>query len=136
MCCPLCRYDRDSRDHLFFQCSYAAKVWEIVKKMVDMGSVDNTWSSIMQWMEQSANARDLDRIVCRILIAASTYFIWQKRNNRLFSQVQRSADMLSQVIINTVRLRLMGFKIGRDPKQRRILDRWQISLKNMDIDPG
>ncbi|XP_022019376.1 uncharacterized protein LOC110919413 [Helianthus annuus] len=26
MCCPLCYHDRDSRDHLFFQCSFASKV--------------------------------------------------------------------------------------------------------------
>ncbi|MFS7982762.1 hypothetical protein Hanom_Chr10g00966611 [Helianthus anomalus] len=136
MCCPLCRYDRDSRDHLFFQCSYASEVWGLVRNMVDMGSVNDTWTSIMQWMELNDNSRTLEHIVCNILVAASTYFIWQEKNNRLFSQVQRNASVLSKVIIDTVWLKIMGFRINRDPKQKKLVDRWLISKKNMDIDPG
>ncbi|XP_022030689.1 uncharacterized protein LOC110931611 [Helianthus annuus] len=136
MCCPLCRYDRDSRDHLFFECSYASEVWRLVRNMVDMGSVDDTWASVMQWMELNANSSSLDYIVCNLLLAASTYFIWQERNNRLFTQVQRNASVLSKVIIDTIRLRIMGFKTGRDPKQRKLLDRWLIAKTNMDVDPG
>ncbi|MFS7982761.1 hypothetical protein Hanom_Chr10g00966601 [Helianthus anomalus] len=104
--------------------------------MVDMGSVNDTWTSIMQWMELNDNSRTLEHIVCNILVAASTYFIWQERNNRLFSQVQRNASVLSKVIIDTVWLRIMGFRISRDPKQKKLVDRWMISKKNMDIDPG
>ncbi|KAJ0431881.1 putative RNA-directed DNA polymerase [Helianthus annuus] len=136
MCCPLCRYDRDSRDHLFFECSYASEVWRLVRNMVDMESVDDTWASVMQWMELNANSSSLDYIVCNLLLAASTYFIWQERNNRLFTQVQRNASVLSKVIIDTIRLRIMGFKTGRDPKQRKLLDRWLIAKTNMDVDPG
>ncbi|XP_021979764.1 uncharacterized protein LOC110875876 [Helianthus annuus] len=136
MCCPLCCYDRHSRDHLFFQCSYASEVWETVRERVDMGSVNNTWSSIMGWMEHSANSRQLERIVCKILLGAATYFIWQERNNRLFSKLQRTPSMLSQVIINTVRLKIMGFRLARHPNHMKILDRWQISKKDMISDPG
>ncbi|XP_022014974.1 uncharacterized protein LOC110914493 [Helianthus annuus] len=136
MCCPLCKYDRDSRDHLFFQCSYASEVWGLVRNMVDMVGVTDTWNSVMQWMELNANNRTLDHIVCNILVAASTYFIWQERNNRLSSQDQRNASVLSKVIIDTVRLRIMGFKIGRDPKHKKILDRWLISKQSMEIEPG
>ncbi|KAJ0939765.1 hypothetical protein HanRHA438_Chr02g0064921 [Helianthus annuus] len=136
MCCPLCHHDRDSRDHLFFQCSFATKIWDSVRKMVNMESVNNTWSSIMQWMIQNANSRKLDRIVGKLLIAAATYFVWQERNNRLFSSVQRTPDMLSHAIISTVRLKIMGFKLERDRKHCDLLDTWQISITNLDCDPG
>ncbi|XP_022040693.1 uncharacterized protein LOC110943250 [Helianthus annuus] len=136
MCCPLCYHDRDSRDHLFFQCSFATKVWEAVRKMVNMESVNNTWSSVMQWMIQNTNSRTLDRIVGKILIAATSYYVWQERNNRLFSSVQRSPEMLSHVIISTVRLKIMGFKLRSDRKHRDLLDTWQISVKSLDCDPG
>ncbi|KAM0010585.1 putative reverse transcriptase zinc-binding domain-containing protein [Helianthus debilis subsp. tardiflorus] len=135
MCCPLCNYDRDSRDHLFFQCPYASEVWGLVKNMVDMGNVTNTWSSIMQWMELNTNSRTLEHIVCKIMVAASTYFIWQERNNRLFSPLQRNPGALSKIIIDTVQLRIMGLKIGGHLKHKKILERWLIS-KNMELDPG
>ncbi|XP_022003109.1 uncharacterized protein LOC110900530 [Helianthus annuus] len=136
MCCPLCKYDRDSRDHLFFQCVYASEVWRLVKRLVDMETVTDTWDSIMQWMELNANSRTMENIICRILVAASTYFVWQERNNILFSQNQRSASVLAKVFIETVRLKIMGFRFGRDLKQKKILDRWLISKNNMEVDPG
>ncbi|XP_021979844.1 uncharacterized protein LOC110875963 [Helianthus annuus] len=70
MCCPLCKYDRDSRDHLFFQCAFAAQVWNNVKSLVDMSNVNDSWESIMDWMIQHANARKIDHIVCKMVVAA------------------------------------------------------------------
>ncbi|KAJ0864233.1 putative RNA-directed DNA polymerase [Helianthus annuus] len=87
MCCPLCKYGRDSRDHLFFQCSFSAKVWSIVIKKVDMGNVDGSWRSIMSWIDQHASSKRLEHIICKLVVAASSYFIWQERNNRLFSHL-------------------------------------------------
>ncbi|XP_021991414.1 uncharacterized protein LOC110888182 [Helianthus annuus] len=135
MCCPLCKCDRDSRDHLFFQCHFSSEVWGSVRKYVDMGGVLDTWSSIIQWMELVSNSRTLEHIICKILVAATTYFIWQERNNRLFSTLVRNAEALSKIIIDTVRLRIMGFKVSGEPKYDKILERWLIS-KNMDLEPG
>ncbi|MFS7946371.1 putative reverse transcriptase zinc-binding domain-containing protein [Helianthus anomalus] len=136
MCCPLCKFDRDSRDHLFFQCAYASEVWRSVRHLVHMENVTDTWDSIMQWMELNANSRTMDHIICNILVSASTYFVWQERNNRLFSHNQRSANVLAKIVIDTVRLRIMGFRFGRDPNQKKILDRWLISKNNIEVDPG
>ncbi|XP_022042093.1 uncharacterized protein LOC110944752 [Helianthus annuus] len=136
MCCPLCSYDHDSRDHLFFQCAYAAEVWKTVRDWVDMGNVNNTWDSVMGWLVNSANTRHLGGVVCKILVGAVTYYIWQERNNRLFSRLQRSPAILSQVIFNSVRLKIMGFRIMKHPDHMKIMDRWQISKKNVMEDPG
>lgn len=76
MCCPLCNFDRDSRDHLFFQCNFSAQVWNNVKAMVNLANVDITWSSILTWVEQQSRSRDVDHIVCKLVIAASSYYIW------------------------------------------------------------
>ncbi|KAJ0899638.1 hypothetical protein HanRHA438_Chr08g0370881 [Helianthus annuus] len=132
MCCPLCNYGRDSRDHLFFQCSYAAKIWNIVKRRIDMGNVNDNWNSIMVWIEQNAASKKLEHIVCKLVVAASTYFIWQERNNRLFSNVQRKEEMVAQVVLDIVRLRIMGFKFGRDANHRKLLEAWRI----MEDEPG
>ncbi|XP_021971338.1 uncharacterized protein LOC110866498 [Helianthus annuus] len=132
MCCPLCKYGRDSRDHLFFQCCFSAKVWNIVNKRVDMGMVNDTWSSVMAWVDQHANSKKLEHIVCKLVVAASTYFIWQERNNRLFSNLQRSENTVAQLILDIVRLRIMGFKVSGDVNHRKLLERWKIK----EDDPG
>ncbi|XP_021992554.1 uncharacterized protein LOC110889344 [Helianthus annuus] len=126
MCCPLCNYGRDSRDHLFFQCSYAAKIWSIVKEKVDMVNVNDSWSSIMAWIELNASSKTLEHIVCKLVVAASTYFIWQERNNRLFSNIHRKEEMVAQIILDMVRLRIMSFKIGRHGNYRKLLETWGV----------
>ncbi|XP_022019075.1 uncharacterized protein LOC110919105 [Helianthus annuus] len=132
MCCPLCNYGRDSRDHLFFQCTYAAKVWNIVNRRIDMGNVNDTWNSILVWIEQNSASKKLEHIVCKLVVAASAYFIWQERNNRLFSNVQRNEDTVAQVVLDMVRLRIMGFKIGRDANHGKLLEAWRL----MEDEPG
>ncbi|XP_022019023.1 uncharacterized protein LOC110919054 [Helianthus annuus] len=126
MCCPLCNYGRDSRDHLFFQCSYAAKIWSIVKEKVDMVNVNDSWSSIMAWIELNASSKTLEHIVCKLVVAASTYFIWQERNNQLFSNIHRKEEMVAQIILDMVRLRIMSFKIGRHGNYRKLLETWGV----------
>ncbi|MFS7997147.1 putative reverse transcriptase zinc-binding domain-containing protein [Helianthus anomalus] len=132
MCCPLCNYGRDSRDHLFFQCSFSAKVWNIVKKRTDLRYVSGYWSSIMGWIEQNTSSKALDHIVSKLVLAAATYFIWKERNNRLFSNIRSKEEMVAQYILDTVRLRIMGFKIGRDVNSRKLLEMWEIK----EDDPG
>ncbi|KAJ0800754.1 putative RNA-directed DNA polymerase [Helianthus annuus] len=137
MCCPLCNYDRDSRDHLFFQCNFSAQVWNKVKAMVNLTNVDTTWSSILTWGEQHSRSKNVDHIVCKLVIAAASYYIWQERNNRLFNNSKRSVDQVSEKVKGSVRLRLMGFRFRVSSARERIFKAWQIEDCNYDVvDPG
>ncbi|XP_021986200.1 uncharacterized protein LOC110882509 [Helianthus annuus] len=137
MCCPLCKHDRDSRDHLFFQCGFANQVWTNVKSMVNLESVDNTWQSLMQWVDQHSNSKKIDDIVCKLVVAATSYYVWQERNSRLFSSNQLTELQVADKIKNSVRLRLMGFKFRVDSARRRIFRIWKIDDSKDDVaDPG
>ncbi|XP_035834001.1 uncharacterized protein LOC118482580 [Helianthus annuus] len=133
MCCPLCNFDRDSHDHLFFQCNFAAQVWSNVKKMVNLVTVDNTWPSLFTWVEQHSRSKEVDHIVCKLLIAASSYYIWQERNNRLFNNNKRTVDQVIKKIKSSVRLRLMGFRFRAISDRERIFKAWQIEDIKGDI---
>ncbi|KAJ0535815.1 putative reverse transcriptase zinc-binding domain-containing protein [Helianthus annuus] len=135
MCCPLCNKGRDSRDHLFFQCAFANKVWTNVKSMVNLDSVDNTWNSLMGWIDHSSKSKKVDDIVCKLVIAAASYYVWQERNSRLFSSSHLTEMQVAERIKNSVRLRLMGFKFRLESARRRIFSIWKINDSN-DPDPG
>ncbi|KAM0004605.1 putative reverse transcriptase zinc-binding domain-containing protein [Helianthus debilis subsp. tardiflorus] len=134
MCCPLCNHDRDTRDHLFFRCPFAEKTWNEVKKLVTLGNVDDSWSSVVSWVEQHAKSKNVDHIVCKLLIAASAYYIWQERNNRLFKNNKRTAEQVAEVIKSSVRLKLMGFRFRLASAKQRIFKRWKI--EDNGADPG
>ncbi|KAJ0533331.1 putative reverse transcriptase zinc-binding domain-containing protein [Helianthus annuus] len=136
MCCPLCYHDRDSRDHLFFECSYALQVWNNVKTWTNMNSVNGSWAEILSWMNQNSNMQVPENIISRLVLSAASYFVWQERNNRLFSRSHRTEMVIAREIIRTVRLRLLSFKFKWHPSIRRLLEKWQIPSGNMVIDPG
>ncbi|MFS7900946.1 hypothetical protein Hanom_Chr00s154362g01823071 [Helianthus anomalus] len=134
MCCPLCYFDRDSRDHLFFKCAFAVQVWNEMKKLASLDNVDDSWSSVVSWVEQHAKSKNVDHIVFKLLIAASSYYIWQERNNRIFKSMKRTVNQVVEVIKSTVRLRLMGFKFRTPSTKERIRRTWKI--EDTDMDPG
>ncbi|XP_022042083.1 uncharacterized protein LOC110944745 [Helianthus annuus] len=135
MCCPLCCFDRDSRDHLFFECSFAAQVWNNVRTMTNMEHVNGEWSDIMTWMEQNVSLKKPDNVISRLVVAAASYFVWQERNNRLFTRRQRTALVVAQEIITTVRMRILNFKFKRRFEKRSLMEKWKIPSSNMEIEP-
>ncbi|XP_022003172.1 uncharacterized protein LOC110900596 [Helianthus annuus] len=135
MCCPLCNYDRDSRDHLFFQCNFSAQVWNKVKAMVNLTNVDTTWSSILNWVEQHSRSKSVDHIVSKLVIAAASYYIWQERNNRLSTNSKRTVDQVAEMVKGSVRLRLMSFRFRASSAKERIFKAWQICNDDV-VDPG
>ncbi|KAJ0521408.1 hypothetical protein HanIR_Chr10g0470551 [Helianthus annuus] len=100
-----------------------------------MGDVNYRWDDIMNWMDQNSTSQPVN-VVSRLVVAAASYFVWQERNSRLFTRNQRTAIVLSQEIIKTVRMRLMTFKFKQGFANRSFLRKWNIPSSNLDIDPG
>lgn len=46
--CVLCKAAPESRNHLFFECSYTGQVWEYIAKGILRSSYTNVWSEIME----------------------------------------------------------------------------------------
>ncbi|XP_022003156.1 uncharacterized protein LOC110900579 [Helianthus annuus] len=136
MCCPLCCNNRDSRDHLFFECSFAMQVWNNVRCLTNMEDVNGSWTDVMAWMTHNSSLQKPDNVVSRLVVAAASYFIWQERNSRLFSRNHRTAMVVSQEIIYTVRMRLISLKFKRSFDNGSLVEKWKIPGNNLEIDPG
>ncbi|XP_022019070.1 uncharacterized protein LOC110919101 [Helianthus annuus] len=136
MCCPLCKHGTDSRDHLFFVCGFASQVWSNIRMLVDLENVNDSWTSIAVWMERYSDSKRFKHIVCKLAISASSYYIWQERNNRLFTSKECTAEQVTEKIKNIVRLRLMGFVYKGDLDYQRTLTKWQNLCRASDEDPG
>nr|GEX36847.1 hypothetical protein [Tanacetum cinerariifolium] len=49
-------------------------------------------------------------VIGRILVAATSYFIWVERNNLIFKNVRRTPKEIRDIIMVTVRLKLLTFR--------------------------
>ncbi|XP_021991379.1 uncharacterized protein LOC110888148 [Helianthus annuus] len=136
MCCLLCFENFDSHPHLFFECKYSAQVWNIVRQRVAMMPTSPKWMDVVDWLLVRARSKSALIYVAKLIVAASTYFIWQERNARLFKNQLRPPEQLSEIIINTVRYKLMGAKLKNTASVRKLLREWEIHGDGVDDDGG
>ncbi|GKB52548.1 hypothetical protein Tco_0903301, partial [Tanacetum coccineum] len=71
-----------------------------------------------------------------LVFGAAVYFIWQERNFRLFRSVERPADKVFDIIVDTVRLRLLGLKIKRSHEVEKAAAIWKIPIKGVGEKSG
>ncbi|GJX84685.1 hypothetical protein Tco_0335459 [Tanacetum coccineum] len=58
------------------------------------------------WLLPISKGNPVNSIVGRLILVASTYFVWQERNKRLFAKGERRVNELCEVIAGVVRLKL------------------------------
>ncbi|XP_021995747.1 uncharacterized protein LOC110892919 [Helianthus annuus] len=136
MCCLLCLENNDSLEHLFFECKFSTQIWLSVRDKVNMGTVEPKWTDVMNWLLARGASKSVFNYSSRLIVAASAYFIWQERNARLFKNQTRPPDIITSLILQTVRYKLMGAKNKRMEKVRRFLELWDIHDDVMLNDAG
>ncbi|GJX13601.1 reverse transcriptase domain, reverse transcriptase zinc-binding domain protein [Tanacetum coccineum] len=88
--CPLCESQPDSHDHLFFDCSYSKQVWKHMTDLDGLSQKHYNIYAVVSSILHIAKRRTSDSVIIKLMIAASAYFLWQERNERLFKNNKRS----------------------------------------------
>ncbi|GJS48870.1 RNA-directed DNA polymerase, eukaryota, reverse transcriptase zinc-binding domain protein [Tanacetum coccineum] len=151
MVCPFCKSCKDSHSHLFFQCGFAQGVWDRLKLMSRLEDLSYVWAEIVSGISVRKANNTLWSIIQRLVFGAlvfgalvfgalvfgaAVYFIWQERNFRLFRSVERPADKVYDIIVDTVRLRLLGLKIKRSHEVEKAAAIWKIPIKGVGEKSG
>nr|XP_043629984.1 uncharacterized protein LOC122601285 [Erigeron canadensis] len=126
--CSLCYQQSDSHNHLFFECSYASQVWRDVCGFMGIQQALIDWESILATIIPEPKKKTIDIIVLKLIFAATSYFIWQERNARLFKQEKRSAHKVTKIIIATVCLKFISMKFKKNSRVMKCLETWKIPL--------
>ncbi|GJR49738.1 sodium/hydrogen exchanger 6 [Tanacetum coccineum] len=125
--CPLCKMHPDSHDHLFFECAYSSQVWAQVLSTADVRFSSSRWSDIMNWLIPIASKNNVDSIVGRLIVAASSYFVWQERNNRIHGKGDRRPEQVTKIVVDIVRLKLASIRFKKKARVDRMHSTWKIS---------
>ncbi|GKC76206.1 putative gag-pol polyprotein [Tanacetum coccineum] len=108
--CPLCDLVPDSHDHLFFECSFSSHIWSQVGALYGMDSISHRLADVITFIVPISKGKTVISILSRIMVAATSYYIWLERNGRLFKEKTSSPDQIVSVILSMVRLKLVTFK--------------------------
>nr|XP_043619781.1 uncharacterized protein LOC122591585 [Erigeron canadensis] len=126
VCCPLRQQGRDSHNHLFFECLFSSQVWLRVRHLAQMHQVNSRWDDIYDWLIQRAKSNSARSVIGKLLVAVSAYFIWQERNQRLFSNISQNPDQIQDLIASTVRLKLVTLRFKNTAQVDRFVQAWNL----------
>ncbi|GJS42650.1 hypothetical protein Tco_0567693 [Tanacetum coccineum] len=97
-----------------------------VRTLVEMDIVQPILHDIMLWFQPVASKRTFQVVVGKMLLAATSYFIWRERNNGLFKDTRRPPEEIRDLIMMTVRLKLISFRFKITPRVQRLLALWKM----------
>jgi hypothetical protein len=124
--CPLCEMQPDSHEHLFFECSFSSQVWISLKVFADLGMLPLSLDAIISFLTVKARSRSARSVVSKLLFAATSYVIWQERNNRIFKQQKRTEAQVVDFIQATVRMKLLTCRFKRTANLSDLVRVWKL----------
>ncbi|GJR75171.1 putative reverse transcriptase domain, reverse transcriptase zinc-binding domain protein [Tanacetum coccineum] len=108
----------------------------VVKRKLKMQDRISTWDgspmiandvySIIDYLLPYAERRTSRSVIAKLVVAASTYFIWQERNRRLFKNNKRTSNQVIDCIMSSVRLKLMSCKFKRSRDGETMARKWDL----------
>ncbi|GJV20578.1 putative reverse transcriptase domain-containing protein [Tanacetum coccineum] len=125
--CPLCKAQPDSQKHLFFECSFSSRVWDRLKVFTGLPNIPSDLNDIVECIKHVASSLSIRSVVCKLVFAASCYFIWQERNGRLFKKIKRSQDQIFELIKTNVRIKLLTCSFMKTSRDQQLV-KWFLPI--------
>ncbi|XP_020266263.1 uncharacterized protein LOC109841729 [Asparagus officinalis] len=122
--CVLCSGGIESRDHLFFQCSFSAYIWNLCKLKLQLdATVINDIRTEALDIQSKFKRKDRTYKLSRMALSAAVWHIWQERNRRIFHATQLHKLMVFRRLYEDINvlLRTCTWKTGNNT----ILANWE-----------
>ncbi|KAL4302239.1 hypothetical protein GQ457_10G020760 [Hibiscus cannabinus] len=74
----------ESRNHLFFKCSYVAGIWEDILKLCNVQRCAMSWDEEICWVVTWLKRKSLVVYILKLTWTTCIYSIWSERNCRFF----------------------------------------------------
>lgn len=61
--------------HLFFQCTYAARIWSALKRKIHAYGIPVEWNDLIESMATQFQNNSIKSVISKIVLGAGVYFI-------------------------------------------------------------
>ncbi|KAF8105943.1 hypothetical protein N665_0151s0036 [Sinapis alba] len=115
-------HSSESRDHLFFSCSYAWELWFSLSQRCGFSSERN-WSAALQQLQRYHSQNWRGRLIL-LCWQCCLYWVWQERNGRLHRNSSRSVGLIGRLVDRQVRDRILSYRDTNPLLSSRMMQRW------------
>lgn len=120
--CLLCNSANESRDHLYFTCSFSASIWGSLAMRARSTPI-TSWPQVINHMQQLTGPKHL-RILALLAWQSAIYFIWMERNSRLHRQQFRSSDLIVSAATSLIKNRISSLRLSSPSLSSKMMQVW------------
>ncbi|KAG7541478.1 Reverse transcriptase zinc-binding domain [Arabidopsis thaliana x Arabidopsis arenosa] len=121
--CMFCSTPVETRDHLFFSCSYATEVWTATARNVFQARFSTDWPTIENYISETSADR-VQSFLERYTFQATIHMLWKERNARRHGEVPNTTTSLINWIDKQVRNQFAVIRITGDGRYDKGLQAW------------
>ncbi|KAG7572348.1 Reverse transcriptase zinc-binding domain [Arabidopsis suecica] len=121
--CMFCSTPVETRDHLFFSCSYATEVWTATARNVFQARFSTDWPTIVNYIS-GTSADCVQSFLERYTFQATIHMLWKERNARRHGEVPNTTTSLINWIDKQVRNQFAVIRITGDGRYDKGLQAW------------
>ena len=121
--CVLCKNAHESRDHLFFECSFTSQVWEHLVKGILSNDYTKDWHEVVQLITDSSMEKK--KLFCiRYAFQAAVHTLWRERNKIKHDDKPMLLHALKKMLDKEIRNKLSLVKAIRGKGMEEVLQFW------------
>ncbi|CAA7061592.1 unnamed protein product [Microthlaspi erraticum] len=118
--CLLCGLEAESRNHLFFSCTFSRQVWEVILLKLGIQSPLYQWDVVLQWLPAATGSGDLSLALLQAW-QACIYEVWCERNRRFHLGVTFPVRKIIRLVLLVVKDRTLGLVQQNQDRQSLLL---------------
>ncbi|KAG7578526.1 Reverse transcriptase domain [Arabidopsis thaliana x Arabidopsis arenosa] len=123
LACVFCQEPVETRNHIFFSCSYSHQIWEQTTKGLLGIHYTSQWDQINSLVSSSTLGKHT-LLLLRYSLQVAVHSIWRERNNRRHGEAHIPAPRLSQMIGKTIRNKITLLRSSGNHKYADLLMFW------------
>lgn len=121
--CIFCQGTLETRDHLFFTCSFTSAIWVDLARGIFKTQYTSHWQSIIEAITNSQHHR-VEWFLRRYVFQATIYTVWRERNGRRHGEPPNTASQLVGWIDKQIRNQLSSIRLKGDKRYDGSLQVW------------
>ena len=107
--CIFCIFGAESRNHLFFYCSYSEKIWRNLVGRLMGRNYTCIWDEVLYLISTNIGSRT-KLFLLRYVFQVAIHTIWMERNSRRHGTVQKPPGILVKFIDKQTRNRISSLR--------------------------
>ncbi|KAG2326666.1 hypothetical protein Bca52824_009394 [Brassica carinata] len=121
--CVLCSGHLETREHLFFSCSYSKQIWKGLTANLLGSRYTEDWNCILEILAGSGG-NNTEMFLLRYAFQSSIHTIWRERNGRKHGEPHQTSTSLIRFIDKGVRNRISSLRMGGSRRFTNALTTW------------